>query len=51
MKYGKMANDNLLTKVVENGKVVGGGLTEGQIVAQGYKFLYEIGKTDEGSVC
>lgn len=47
MKYGKLENENLLIKEVEQGKEVGGSLTEQQIIEQGYKPVCEIEKPTE----
>lgn len=44
MKYGKLENENLLIKEVEQGKEVSGSLTQQQIIEQGYKPLCEIEK-------
>lgn len=47
MKYGKLENENLLIKEVENGMEVGGSLTEQQIIEQGYKPYCEVEKPKE----
>lgn len=47
MKYGKLNNETLDIKEVENGMEVGGSLTEQQIIAQGYKPVCEIEKPTE----
>ena len=50
MKYGKLENETLLIKEVENGMEVGGSLIEQQIIAQGYKPYCEIEKPQEDAV-
>lgn len=47
MKYGRLENENLLIKEVENGIEVGGSLTEQQIIEMGYKPVCEIEKPTE----
>lgn len=47
MKYGKLNNEALDVKEVENGKEVNGNLTEQQIISKGYKPLCEIEKPTE----
>lgn len=44
MKYGKLNNETLDIKEVENGMEVGGSLTERQIIEQGYKPVCEVEK-------
>lgn len=46
MKYGKLNNETLDVKEVENGKEVSGSLTEQQIIEQGYKPLCEVEKPE-----
>lgn len=46
MKYGKLNNETLDIKEVENGMEVSGSLTEQQIIEQGYKPLCEVEKPD-----
>lgn len=50
MKYGKLINDTLEIKEVENGKDVSENLTEQQIIAQGYKPYCEIEKPQDDAV-
>lgn len=42
MKYGKLINNNLDIKEVENGMEIGGKLTEKQLKEQGYKPVCEV---------
>lgn len=49
MKYGKLENENLLIKEVEQGKEVGGGLTEQQIIELGYKPVCEVEKPSDAN--
>lgn len=51
MKYGKLENENLLIKEVENGMEVGGSLTEQQIIKMGYKPVCEVEKPTDASFC
>lgn len=51
MKYGKLENENLLIKEVEQGKEVGSGLTEQQIIELGYKPVCETEKTADADFC
>lgn len=44
MKYGKIINDTLDIKEVENGLEVDGTLTESEIITQGYKPYCEVEK-------
>lgn len=50
MKYGKLINDTLEIKEVENGWEIGGSLSEQEIVKIGYKPVCETEKEDEKSV-
>lgn len=50
MKYGKLENENLLIKEVEQGKEISGSLTEQQIIEQGYKPLCEVEKLSDDAV-
>lgn len=47
MKYGKLNNETLDIKEIENGMEVGGSLTEQQIIANGYKPVCEVGKSGD----
>lgn len=47
MKYGKLENEKLLIKEVEQGKEVGGSLTEQQIIELGYKPVCEVEKPSD----
>lgn len=49
MKYGKLENEKLLIKEVEQGKEVGGGLTEQQIIELGYKPVCEVEKPSDAN--
>lgn len=51
MKYGKLENENLLIKEVENGMEVSGSLTEQQIIEMGYKPVCEVEKPTDASFC
>ena len=51
MKYGKLNNETLDIKEVENGMEVGGSLTEQQIIANGYKPVCEVEKSDDSTFC
>lgn len=51
MKYGKLNNETLDIKEVENGMEVGGSLTEQQIIEQGYKPVCEVEKPTDASFC
>lgn len=44
MKYGKLVSETLHTKEVENGREVGGTLSEDEIISEGYKPVCEISK-------
>lgn len=50
MKYGKLSNETLDTKEVENGSELSGSLTEQEIVEMGYKPFCETEQTDENAV-
>lgn len=50
MKYGKLNNETLDIKEVENEMEVGGSLTEQQIIEQGYKPLCEVEKPSDDAV-
>lgn len=47
MKYGKIINDTLDIKEVENDLEVDGTLTESEIITQGYKPYCEVEKPEE----
>lgn len=51
MKYGKLNNETLDIKEVENGMEVGGSLTEQQIIANGYKPVCEVEKSGDSTFC
>lgn len=51
MKYGKLNNEILDVKEVENGKEVSGSLTEQQIIRQGYKPVCEVEKPSDAEFC
>lgn len=51
MKYGKLNNETLDIKEVENGMEVGGSLTEQQIIANGYKPVCEVEKPSYADFC
>jgi hypothetical protein len=51
MKYGKLNNETLDIKEVENGIEVGGSLTEQQIIANGYKPVCEVEKSGDSTFC
>lgn len=51
MKYGKLNNETLDIKEVENKMEVGGSLTERQIIEQGYKPVCEVEKPTDASFC
>lgn len=51
MKYGKLNNETLDIKEVENGMEVGGSLTEQQIIANGYKPICEVEKSGDSTFC
>lgn len=51
MKYGKIFNETLDVKEVENGAEVGGSLTQQQIIDKGYKPLCEVEKPDDAAKC
>lgn len=51
MKYGKLNNETLDIKEVENGKEVSGSLTEQQIIEQGYKPVCEVEQPSDAEFC
>lgn len=51
MKYGKLNNETLDIKEVENGMEVGGSLTEQQIIANGYKPVCGVEKSGDSTFC
>ena len=51
MKYGKLNNETLDVKEVENGKEVSGSLTEQQIIEQGYKPVCEVEQPSDAEFC
>ena len=51
MKYGKLNNETLDVKEVENGKEVSGSLTEQQIIGQGYKPVCEVERPSDAEFC
>lgn len=51
MKYGKLNNETLNIKEVENGKEVSGSLTERQIIEQGYKPVCEVEQPSDAEFC
>lgn len=50
MKYGKLNNESIDIKEVENGMEVGGILTEQQIIEKGYKPFCEVEKPEDDAI-